>query len=243
ISPANTSARRWVPARGAAGAAAVVLIAARAQCYLPRATLRCGWTTLASGGPADALEDALVPGDRADQDRVGGDLRAREDDARAELRPIAYARPVAEHDGAGEAHAAADANVGADPDRTVDGGIRGNGAARSSGDARRHLLARDLQVQGALDLVDVERHVVLEQRREDIVGPVGEGAVGEVVEDLGREDVDAAVAEVREGFLGRRLLLEAGDAPVAVVQHDAVLARVGDLLDRQRRDPARVAVT
>ncbi len=42
--------------------------------------------------------------------------------------------------------------------------------------------------------------------------------------------------------VGLRLLLKARDAPVAVVQHDAVLARVGDLLDGQRGDPAGLAV-
>ena len=68
------------------------------------------------------------------------------------------------------------------------------------------------------------------------------GPVGEVVEDLGVEHVDAAVAEVRQRLLGRGLLLKAGDAPVAVVQHDAVLARVGHLLDGERRDPAGFAV-
>ena len=92
------------------------------------------------------------------------------------------------------------------------------------------------------DLVDVERHVVLEQRREHVLGPVDERALGEVVEDLRLEHVDAAVAEVRERLVRAGLLLKAGDAPVAVVQHDAVLARVGHLLDGQRRDPAGLAV-
>ena len=37
---------------------------------------------------------------------------------------------------------------------------------------------------------------------------------------------------------GVGLLLEAGDAPVGVVEHDAELARVRHPLDRERRDPA-----
>ena len=96
--------------------------------------------------------------------------------------------------------------------------------------------------QYSRDLVDVEGHVVLEQRREHVLGPVDERPLGEVVEDLRVEHVDAAVAEVRERLLGARLLLEARDPALAVVQHDAVLARVGDLLDGQRRDPAGLAV-
>ena len=50
--------------------------------------------------------------------------------------------------------------------------------------------------------------------------------VGEVVEDLRLEHVDAAVAEVRQRLGRLGLLLEAGDAPAGVVQDDAVLARV-----------------
>ena len=46
----------------------------------------------------------------------------------------------------------------------------------------------------------------------------------------------------RERLLGVGLLLKAGDAPLAVVEHDPVLARVGDLLDGQRRDTPGVAV-
>ena len=65
---------------------------------------------------------------------------------------------------------------------------------------------------------------------------------GHVVEDRRLERVDAAVAEVGECLGGRRLLLEAGDAPVGVVHDDAVERRVGDLLDGQCGDAAVGAV-
>jgi hypothetical protein len=93
-----------------------------------------------------------------------------------------------------------------------------------------------------VDLVHVERDVVLEQRREDVLRPVDERPVGEVVEDLRAEDVDAAVAEVGQRLGRIRLLLEPLDAPVCVVDDDAVLPRVGDLLDGERGDPARALV-
>jgi hypothetical protein len=90
--------------------------------------------------------------------------------------------------------------------------------------------------------VDVERDVVLEELREDVVGPVDRIALGEVVEDLGREEVDPAVGEVRERLVRVGLLLEAGDPTVGVVQHHAVLARVRDLLDAERGDAAGLLV-
>ena len=68
-----------------------------------------------------------------------------------------------------------------------------------------------------VQLVDVKRHVVLEQRGEHVLGPVDERTLGEVVEDLGLEHVDAAVAQLRQRLLGRRLLLEAGHAALAVM--------------------------
>ena len=94
----------------------------------------------------------------------------------------------------------------------------------------------------AVNLVDVERDVVLEQDREDFRRPVDERAPGEVLEDRGIEHVDAAIGEVRERFIARRLLLKAGDAPVAIAQHDAVLLRLLDALDGEGGDPARFAV-
>ena len=50
----------------------------------------------------------------------------------------------------------------------------------------------------------------------------------------------AAVAKQQGHYVG--LALKARDAPVAIVQHDVVTARVGDALDRQRGDAARLAV-
>src|SRR5207302_4619928 len=64
-----------------------------------------------------------------------------------------------------------------------------------------------------VDLVPVEGDVLREERREDVLRPVDEVAVGEVVEDLRLEDVDAAVAEIRERLRRIGFLLEALDAP------------------------------
>ena len=89
-----------------------------------------------------------------------------------------------------------------------------------------------------VDLVDVERHVVLEQRREDVEREVDRVVVGEVVEHLRAEGVDHAVDEIGERLGGVGLLLEALDAAVGAGDDHAVLAHVGDLLDGERRDPA-----
>lgn len=67
-------------------------------------------------GP-EALEDAGVAGDRADQDRPVGDLRAGEDDRLAQADAVAERGPVADDDGPVEADAGADPDVVADPDR------------------------------------------------------------------------------------------------------------------------------
>ena len=178
--------------------------------------------------------------------------------------PVADARAVAEDDRAHQTHARADLHVAPDPGRALDLGVLAAaarspatitpGASSAPSSSRcsspasaskvpwRSSPSEPTSFQYSLDLVDVEGHVVLEQRREHVLGPVHERALGEVVEDPRVEQVDAAVAEVRQRLLGRRLLLKAGDAPVAVVQHDAVLARVGDPLDGQRGDPAGLAV-
>ena len=57
-----------------------------------------------------------------------------------------------------------------------------------------------------------------EQRREHVLGPVHERALGEEIEDRGLEHVDAAVAEVRQRLRGIGLLLESSHTPVAIVQ-------------------------
>ena len=87
-------------------------------------------------------------------------------------------------------------------------------------------------------LVDVERHVVLEQHREDVLGPVHERALGEVVEDLGLEHVDPAVAEVRQRLLGRGLLLKARDRARRGRAARRRTRACRHLLDRQRGDAA-----
>ena len=200
-----------------------------------------------SGSRAQARRDAGVARDRADQDRSRADLGAGEDDAVAKLHALAEARAVADHDGPRQAHALSELDVAPDPDGAVHLGVQRKGAGAREHDARAHLASLDLQAQLAAQrvegplpqlgqrphvvpvlphLVDEEGDVVLEQRREDVVRPVHERLLREVVEDLRLEDVDAAISEIRERFVGLGLLLKAGDAAFAVVQHDAVLARV-----------------
>ncbi len=201
--------------------------------------------------------------DGADQDRLGRKLGAGKHDRLAQLRAGADAGAVTEHDRSDQASPGPDRHIPPDPRRSLDLGVGGQLRVAGDDHAGLALAAVDLQaqlaaqrVEGPLaqlceradvipvlaDLVDVKGDVFGEQRREYVLGPVHERALGKVVEDLGREHVDAAVAEVRERFVGARLLLKAGDAPVAVVQDDAELARVGDFLDGQRRDTARFAV-
>ena len=90
--------------------------------------------------------------------------------------------------------------------------------------------------------MNVEGHLLGEQDRTHVGGPVDKGPRGEVLEDAGLEYVDAAVAEVGQRLRRLGLLLKAGDAPVAIAQHDAVLLRLLDALDGEGGDPARFAV-
>jgi putative membrane protein len=70
-----------------------------------------------SASGAEALEDARVPGDRTDQDRPIGDVRAGENDRLAQADAVAERRPVADDDRPVEADALTDPDVVADPDR------------------------------------------------------------------------------------------------------------------------------
>ena len=146
---------------------------------------------------------------------------------------------------------AADLDVAADPGGTVELGVGGQlRAARRqhprgqlAGVERQPQLARE-RVEGPLaqlrqradvvpvvvDLVHVEGDVVLEQGREHVLGPVHEVArTGSSRRSPARRCRSRSCPAARAPPRGR-LLLEAGDAPVAVVQHDAVLARVGTSL-------------
>src|ERR1700677_5757 len=113
------------------------------------------------GGPlrvlattTQALQDAAVTGDRADQDRIGGDLGAGKDDALAQLRTIADLGAVAEHDRAHQAHAGSDAHPLSDPGRGFDLDVRRQRLAARDEDPRAGLLALDAQPQLAAQRVE-----------------------------------------------------------------------------------------
>ena len=125
-------------------------------------------------------------------------------------------------------------------------------APQGVGVALHQLRDRSDVVPVGLDLVSVEGDVALQQSRENIQRPVHEplrlvwvagGAamprLGEVVEDLTPEHVDAAVGEVGQGLGGVRLLLEALDAAVLAGDHDAELRGVLDPLGCERCDRPR----
>src|ERR1039457_662092 len=116
---------------------------------------------LASAGPfaflrpsAQALQDAAVGSDRADQDRLGRDICAGKDDAAAQLRAVANPRAVTEHERPRQAHARPDLNVVADPRGTFD--LRVLAQRRGTGDdhPRADLLALDLQMQFAAQRIE-----------------------------------------------------------------------------------------
>ena len=78
----------------------------------------------------------------------------------------------------------------------------------------------------------VERLVHVEQLREQVVAEVVGLPLGDVVEDLGLEHVDAGVDRVGEDLAPARLLQEALDAPLLVHDDHAELQRVLHALER-----------
>ena len=86
----------------------------------------------------------------------------------------------------------------------------------------------------------VERLAHVEQLGEQVVAEVVGLALGDVVEDLGLEHVDAGVDRVGEHLAPSRLLQEALDAPLLVDDHHAELERV--LHARERDGDHRFAL-
>src|SRR5271170_6190482 len=116
----------------------------------------CGWR---SAPPAQALQDPAMAGDRSDQDRIGCDIGAREDDAFAQLGAIADAGAIAEHDRPHQAYVRPDPDVAPDPHRRLD--LRGPRqrileprALVGDDHPRSQLLALDLQAQLAAQRVE-----------------------------------------------------------------------------------------
>ena len=212
------------------------------------------------------MQRARSPGDRADQVAARGNLGIGQEHGGLDASAVADPRAVADHARAVDPNARADLDVAPDQDSAVDLASAGRPAllgaqgvlARLAGiGARLDQLAgpldvdetvRDVQVAlevlgrradvvpVAVRLVDVERDVAVEERREHVEREVGRLHVGEVVEDLRAQRVDHAVRQVGERLRGVRLLLKALNAPVRAGHDHAVLLRVGDLLHRERRE-------
>ena len=169
------------------------------------------------------------------------------DDRTLELGPRRHLG-VGAHRGIGpDHHALVDGAVLADEGRRVDAGRGVDGRALADPDAGAELEARhvhlDLPVEdvlvrlevgrGRADVlpvavghVAVERLTGIEDGREDLAGEVDRPAVGDAVEDLGLEDVDARVDGVAEHLAPARLLEEALDRPVLTRDHDPELEGV-----------------
>ena len=136
-------------------------------------------------------------------------------------------------------------------------------AALLGPDARGDLLAGDLDADvaengvedGVPQLVEVADVVPVGHRRvrvdllvrrdergPDVGAEIVERARRKAIEQLGLDDVDATVGQIRPGLVPRGLLLETSHARVAVEDHDAVGAGLAHRLDRERRQRARPAV-
>ena len=94
----------------------------------------------------------------------------------------------------------------------------------------------------ALGHVAVQRVASFEQRREHVAREVDHLALGDEVEHLGLEHVDAGVDGVGEHLAPGGLLEESLDGAVGTRDHDPELERVLHVLQRDRRGGAGVAV-
>ena len=188
----------------------------------------------------------VVVADRPLQERVGlhdhvGAEHGVGPQVRARLDPAA----VADDDGLVDAGLGADLDVGADPaavtelepvDVDLHPTVEHVGVRPAVGLERADVLPV------ALGHVAVQRVAGLEQRGEHVAGEVDHLTLGDELEHLGLDDVDPGVDGVGEHLAPRGLLQEAFDGAVGLGDHDPELERVLDVLQRDRRARARVAV-
>src|SRR3984957_21340512 len=114
-----------------------------------------------------ALQDAAVTGDCADQNRLGCDLAAGEHDALSKLRALAHDSAVAEHHRAHQASARAHAYISPDPHRPFDLNVRAELATIRHGHTGADLRPFDAQVQLAAE--GIERSLPELRQRADVV--------------------------------------------------------------------------
>ncbi len=176
------------------------------------------------------------------------------DDRTLELGPGRHLGVGAQRRVGPDHHVLVDGAVLADEGGRVDARRGVDGRALADPDAGAELESRhvhlDLPVEDVLVRLEVgggRAHVLpvavghvaveglagIEDGREDLAGEVDRPPVGNAVEDLGLEDVDARVDGVAEHLAPARLLEEALDRPVFTRDHDPELEGV---LDRAQRD-------
>ena len=163
----------------------------------------------------------------------------------AQVRAGFDAAVVADHDGLVDARLGAELDVGADPAtvaelETVDTDL--HPPVEHVGVRPAVRLERADVLPVALGDVAVQGVAVVEQLGEHVAREVDHLAVGDVVEHRRLEHVDARVDGVGEHLAPRRLLEEPLDGAVGLGDDDAELERVLDVLERDRRRRAGVAV-
>src|SRR4051812_9793111 len=185
---------------------------------------------------ASLSASAAGGGDGADEDGPRGDFGAGEGDYFAQASPVADADAVADDRGPVDADVVAELAAGAEQDgadeRSLVAGVLAAAVALDQLALALHLDGAGKRVEVAVaqlleiadvipvgvDLVRVEGDIALEQAWEDIHRPVAEHrriaraggrtrpGLGEEVEDLGAEHVDARVGKVGKRFGGVGLL-------------------------------------
>ncbi len=204
-------------------------------------------------GGNNAVPHHATPADAAplhDDGRLHGGIPVHEDvvvhAGLEEGRPAAKGGPPAHVAGPFDGHALLHHGLGRENHGSGDLGPRHGDLLPASSDdlhARAPQVPRasDVHPQAA-DLYAVEGHSLLQQQREHVLREVKRLPLGDVIQDLRLQDVDPRVHQIREDFLGLRLLLEAHDAPILVQLHNPKLRRVFHAGQRQRGRRPRLLV-
>ena len=216
-------------------------------------------TTLAEhrlGLASDPLTEIARPADHRTLDpRACPQIAIAQDHAAADLRAVGYPHVRAEDRVLAEDDARANGAVVADHGGSVHHGARVDRGAPAQPHARPQREPLDLDLDAAVQDVLVRpevglggAHVLpvalgdvavegppgLEDRREHLAREVDGPSLGDEVEDLRLEDVDARVDRVAEHLTPRGLFQEPIDGAVLPRDHDAELERVRDAVQRQR---------